>query len=430
VNGLESETNSASGGDIHQDFAAVSDMYGSEIEDPHALYREFRKTHPVMEGDILAKFKVPSQADYSNLGRSVFTLFKYQDVMRVLRDPKTFTSSLLNEGLGQFLGGFMLTAMDGEPHKVARNLLARAFTPEIFAESRIKMKPVARAVIEKLAPAKRADLVATVLLPLPIRLIYEFMGFPADEARMRDFAARAMRILVGPQRDPEKMRISVEAAFTAAQEIYDDTIHIVRERRAGGSIGNDLIGYLLRASYEGRTLNDAEITEFVRQLLPAAAETTTRSFGSMLVALLQRPALLARVRDDRMLVPKVLNEGMRWETASQFLARQCAADVEIRGVKIPAGTALSLATGSANRDEEIFENADDFDIDRPMRPHVGFGFGPHLCLGMQIARLEMETILNCLLDCWPDLRLDPDAPAPKIVGAQLRGPRAIHVVWS
>jgi cytochrome P450 len=424
----DSEANNA--GVLHQDFAAVSDMYGSEIEDPHSIYRELRRTLPVMEGDILAKFKVPSQADYSNLGRPVYTLFKYQDVMTVLRDSKTYTSSLLNEGLGQFLGGFMLTAMDGDRHKLARNLLARAFTPAIFAESQTKMKPLARAVIEKLAPAKRADLVGAVLLPLPIRLIYEFMGFPPDEARMRDFAARAMRILVGPQRDPEKMRISVEVALTAAREIYDDTIEIVRQRRAAGSIGNDLIGYLLRAGYDGRTLSDEEITEFIRQLLPAAAETTTRSFGSMLVALLQRPALLARVRDDRSLIPKVLNEGMRWETASQFLARQCAVDVEIRGVKIPAGTALSLATGSANRDEEIFENADDFDIDRPMRPNVGFGFGAHLCLGMQIAKLEMEIILNCLLDTLPELRLDPDAPSPKIVGAQLRGPRAIHVVWS
>jgi cytochrome P450 len=225
------------------------------------------------------------------------------------------------------------------------------------------------------------------------------------------------------------MRVSVEVALTAAREIYDDTIAIVRQRRAEGSVGQDLIGYLLRAGYDGRTLTDEEITEFIRQLLPAAAETTTRSFGSMLVALLQRPALLARVRADRTLIPKVLNEGMRWETASQFLARQCAVEVEIRGVKIPAGTALSLATGSANRDEDIFDNADEFDIDRPMRPHVGFGFGAHLCLGMQIAKLEMEIMLNCLLDCCPGLRLDPDAPAPKILGAQLRGPRAIHVVW-
>src|SRR3546814_7848473 len=88
-----------------------SDVCSSDL-DPHSLYREYRKSQPVMEGDILARFNVPSQAVYSNLGRQVFTLFKYQDVLSVLRDPKTFTSTLLNEGLGQFLGGFLLTDME------------------------------------------------------------------------------------------------------------------------------------------------------------------------------------------------------------------------------------------------------------------------------------------------------------------------------
>jgi cytochrome P450 len=238
-----------------------------------------------------------------------------------------------------------------------------------------------------------------------------------------------MRILVGPQRDPERMKASMESAFAAAREIYDETIVIVRQRRAEGSQGNDLIGYLLRTNDNGRMLDDGEITEIVRQLLPAAAETTTRSFGSMLVALLERPELLARVRADRALVPKVINEGMRWETASQFLARQCAVDVEIRGVQIPAGTALSLAAGSANRDEDMFDDPDAFDIGRPNRVNVGFGAGPHTCMGMQIAKMEMEAMLNGLLDHLPNLRLDPGMPPPKIVGAQLRGPRVIHAVW-
>src|SRR3546814_9045534 len=91
----------------------------------------------------------------------------------------------------------------------------------------------------------------------------------------------------------------MESAFKAAQELYDDTLEIVQQRRANGSVGNDLIGYLLRANDDGRMLDDAKITELIRQFLPAAAETTTRSFGSMLVALLERPALLDRVRADR-----------------------------------------------------------------------------------------------------------------------------------
>src|SRR3546814_20808202 len=99
-----------------------------------------------------------------------------------------------------------------------------------------------------------------------------------------------------------------------------------------GSVGNDLIGYLLRANDDGRMLDDAKITELIRQFLPAAAETTTRSFGSLLVALLERHALLDRVRADPTLVPKVITVGMRWETHSQYLARQATADLDIRCV--------------------------------------------------------------------------------------------------
>ncbi len=414
--------------EISRDFAEISSVYGTDTEDPHAVYREARSREPVMVGDILAKWNVPSQADYSNLGRQVFTLFRYDDVLQVLRDPKTFTSTLLQEGLGQFLGGFLLTGMDDATHKVTRKLLAPAFSPKAIAGWKMLLTPVVAEAVAKLEPRGKAELMEDLLLPLPVRLIYEIIGFPKDEAKTQEFAARGMRILVGPQRDPEKAKASMAAAFVAAQELYDDTLDVVRQRRVEGSVGEDLIGYLLRAEADGEKLDDAHITELIRQMLPAAAETTTRSFGSMLVALLERPALLARIRDDRSLVAKAVNEGMRWETASQFLARQAAVDVEFYGVTVPAGAALSLCTGSANRDETVFDNPDEFDIDRPQKVNVGFGAGVHMCLGMPVAKTEMEAMLNALLDL-PNLRLDPHQPAPKIVGAQLRGPRALHVVW-
>jgi cytochrome P450 len=277
---------------MREDFAAVSDLLGGGApDDVHALYRSFRASQPVMEGDILARFGVPSQADYSNLGRKVYTLFKYHDVMAVLRDPESYSSSLLNEGLGQFLGGFLMTGMEGDRHRVIRNLLAPAFSPVAVARWKERLRPVVREAIDRLVPAGKADLVQDVLLPLPVRLIYAIMGYPPDERKMQEYAARAMKILVGPQRDPEKLRLSLEAAFKAARELYDDTLAVVRQRRAEGSAGDDLMGFLIRARYEDRTLSDEEITELMRQFLPAAAETTTRSFGSMLVALLQRPAL-------------------------------------------------------------------------------------------------------------------------------------------
>ncbi len=415
---------------IEKDFSAVSDTFGSAIEDPHSLYRELRQTSPVMEGDILARFDVPSQADYANKGRQVYTLFKYEDVTAVLKDPQTYSSGLLNEGIGQFLGGFMLTGMSNERHKMARALLAPAFSPAVIARWRETVKSVVREeVIAPLAPAGKADLIRDVLLPAPVRLIYAILGFPEDRDQIEQFAAWGMRILVGPQRDPEKAKKTMEAATRASTDIHEHVMALTQQRRREGAEGNGLLDYLIHANYDGRTLTDDEISSFVRQLLPAASETTTRSFGSMLVALLRDPELLARVRADRSLVAKVIDEGMRWETASQFLARQCERDVEIRGVKIPRGAALSLASGSANRDEDVFENPDTFDIDRPKKPHLGFGFGAHLCLGMGVARMEMEIMLNTMLDAWPNLRLDPAAPEPKIVGVQLRGPREIPVVW-
>ena len=412
-----------------RDFAAVSELFGSsDIEDPHSLYREYRQSQPIMEGDILAAFGVPSQADYANTGRQVFTLFRHADVMRVLRDPKTFTSTLLQEGLGQFLGGFLLTGMEDDVHKTTKAMLAPAFSPKAIREWNAALKPVAAEAVSAIAGRGRAELMGDLLLPLPVRMIYEIIGYPRDEERVQEFAARAMRILVGPQRDPEKARTTMASAFAAAQELYDDTLAIVRQRREAGSEGNDLIGYLLRAEDRGNRLSDEHITELIRQFLPAAAETTTRSFGSMLVALLERPALLERVRADRSLMRKVIDEGMRWETASQFLARQAVVDVEFHGVTVPAGAALSLCSGSANRDEAVFDNPDAFDIDRPPKTNVGFGAGPHLCLGMMIAKSEMEAMLDCLLDL-PNLRLDPEAGPPRILGAQLRGPRALHVIW-
>lgn len=413
-----------------KDFAAVSELFGSsEFDDVHSLYREYRKSQPVMEGDILAAFGVPSQADYANTGRKVYTLFRHADILKVLRDSKTFTSEILNDGLGAFLGGFLLTAMGGERHKKLRALLAPAFTPTAVMGWKKGLTEVAREAVARIAPQGRAELMEDFLLPLPVRMIYQIIGFPNDPEQLELFAGLALRLLGGAQRDPEKAKLSMAAAFAASQELYDKTIAQVAQRRAAGSEGNDLIGFLLRAEYEGEKLTDAEVTELIRQFLPAAAETTTRSFGSMLVALLSRPELLARVRDDRTLVPKVIAEGMRWETASQFLARQATVDVEFHGVHIPAGAALSLASGSGNRDEAVFTNPDEFDIDREQRVNLGFGGGAHLCLGMLIAKSEMETMLNVLLDL-PDLRLDPDAPPPKIVGAQLRGPRSISVVWN
>lgn len=411
---------------VSTDFSAVTDSFGGAIDDPFPLYAEMRRMHPVMEGDILRRFGIPSQADFTDTGRPVYTLFKYTDVMEVLKDADTYTSGLLNEGLGQFLGGFVLTGMDGAEHRLARKLLAPGFSSAAVSRWEEKVARVVRDEFTRpLAPRGRADLMADFFLPASIRLIYEVIGFPRDRDRAAQFASWGMRILMGPMGGAG----AAAQALRAAEQFHDNCLAIVARRRADGGGGDDLIGLMLRAEQDGATLDDAEITLLLRQLLPAAFETTARSIGSLVVVLLNDAALLERVRSNRSLVRKAINEGMRWCTPSQFLARQCARDVEIRGVRIAQGSALSLASGSANRDEDVFDDPDRFDLDRNQRPNVAFGFGVHACIGLQVAKMEMAGMVNALLDDLPGLRFDPAVPKPKIAGAQLRGPRRLDAVW-
>lgn len=411
-------------------FAAVSALFEAGVDDPYAIYRELRRTSPVMEGDILRRFGVPSAAGYDP-DRPIYSLFRYDDVMRVMRDNDTFNSSLLMEGLGTLLGGFMLTGMDGEAHRRLRGLLQPAFAPAVTeAWRREVIDPVIRRdFVAPLVERGRAELIGDMALGFPVRVIYAILGFPDDPEACEQFAAWALKILYAGHRDPAQAAQSRQAAMEAAQELYDHVFEIVARRRAEGAHGDDLMARLIRAEFEGRTLDDDEITNFVRMLLPAAAETTTRTFGSLVTLLLERPEMLARVKADRSLIAKAMDEAVRFEPVSSYKARLTAKDVEIGGVAIPKGAALSICVGSANRDEAAFENSERFDIDRRQKPSFGFGFGPHMCLGLFVAKAEIAAALDAMLDLMPDLRLDPDQPAPQIRGIQLRGPTAVHVAW-
>jgi cytochrome P450 len=414
---------------LERAFSGVADNYRGADVDLNALYREMRRDSPVLEENFMGRLGVPNIAGLDP-DRPTFTLFKYADVMAVLRDAANFTSGFIAEGLGSFFDGLILTGMDGEAHRRARALLQPIFMPEVVNRWKPKMDRIVREeYLQPLARQGRADLM-DFGLHFPIRLIYALIGFPDDKPeQVKQYAAWALAILAGPQVDAERARVARKAAMEAAQALYDAVKVQVAQVRANGATGEDLISRLIRAEYEGRSLDDHEVTTFVRSLLPAAGETTTRTFGSLMVLLLERPELLERVRRDRSLVSKAIDEAVRFEPVATFKVRQAAKDLEIRGVKIPKGAMVQCIVASANRDEEAFENSETFDIDRKPKPSFGFGFGPHMCIGQFIAKTELQVALNAVLDLLPDVRLDPAQPAPQITGAQLRGPHAVPVVW-
>lgn len=415
---------------LERAFAGVADNYKGSDVDLHAIYRDMRQHSPVIAEDFMARLGVPNIAGL-DVNRPTFTLFKYKDVMAVLRDAANFTSGFIAEGLGAFFDGLILTGMDGDAHRRARSLLQPVFMPDVVNRWReTKMAPIVRnEYIEPIVPKRRADLM-DFGLHFPIRLIYSLIGFPDNRPeKIEQYAAWALAILAGPQVDAEKAALARKAAMEAAQALYDAVKLEVTEVRKNGARGDDLICRLIRAEYEDHHLDDHEVATFVRSLLPAAGETTTRTFGSLMVALLERPELLERVRADRSLVPKAIDEAVRFEPVATFKVRQAARDTEIGGFRIPKGAMVQCIVSSANRDEEVFENSERFDIDRKLKPSFGFGFGPHMCIGQFIAKVELAVAVNTILDLLPNLRLDPDMPKPKIVGAQLRGPHVLHVIW-
>lgn len=415
---------------LERAFAGVADNYRGADVDLNAIYRDMRSNSPVIAENFMARLGVPTIAGL-DANRPTFTLFKYKDVMAVLRDANSFTSGFIAEGLGAFFDGLILTGMDGEAHRKARALLQPIFMPDVVNRWReAKMDPIVRKeYIGPMVAAKRADLM-DFGLHFPIRLIYSLIGFADDRPeQIEQYAAWALAILAGPQVDAEKAALARKAAMDAAKALYDAVKIAVVEVRAAGANGDDLISRLIRAEYEGRQLDDHEVTTFVRSLLPAAGETTTRTFGSLMTLLLQNPAVLERVRNDRSLVARAIDEAVRLEPVATFKVRQTSKDVEIGGLQIPAGAMVQCIVQSANRDEEAFENSEVFDIDRKPKPSFGFGFGPHMCIGQFIAKSELQVAVNAILDLLPNLRLDPDMPAPQITGAQLRGPHHVHVVW-
>ncbi|MEY2952073.1 MAG: hypothetical protein RLZZ401_160, partial [Pseudomonadota bacterium] len=211
-------------------------------------------------------------------------------------------------------------------------------------------------------------------LHFPIRLIYSLIGFSESEPeRVKQVAAWALAILAGPQVDSEKAAQARGAAMEAAKQLYGTVKESVVQVRASGATGGDLISRLIRAEFKGRQLDDHEITTFVRSLLPAAGETTTRTFGSLLVLLLER------VCNDRVLVGKAIDDAARFESVATFKVRQAAQDLAIDGVKIPKGVTVQAIVMSDSRDEAAFQHADQFDSDRKLKP--AFGFGPNMCIG-------------------------------------------------
>jgi cytochrome P450 len=413
------------------DYSLVTNGYsGKAPNNPYPMLAEKRAKCPVMHGDILLENMVPSMADYMMTGRPTMSLFRYKDIHSVLMNPKDWLSYIVGDGFGAAVDNMLLTAMDGEDHDKFRATLQKPFMrSEIRKLVDTLIRPVVvKEFVDKLRPNGKADLLREFALPFPIRAMYAYFGFPHDESLLSNLASWAIQVVAAPQADPEVAKITVPQSMVAGQSMYDTLFPIVQAYRARGEMRADILGHMMQVEHEGKRFTDEEITLFVRMLLLAAGETTTRSFANMMVQLLENPDVLEEVRQDRTLVPKAVSETMRRDPTAGAVARIAARDVEVNGTKFAKGTAVLLSIAAANRDPETYEDPDRLWLKRPMRPLLSFGFGPHMCMGMHMALAELEVALDAILDL-PNLRFDPAYPHPEIRGLNMRGPDAVHVLW-
>jgi len=413
------------------DYSLVTNGYsGKAPNDPYPMLAEKRSACPVMQGDLLKDYAIPSMADYMLTGRPTITLFRYDDIHSVLMNPDDWLSHIVGDGFGAAVDNMLLTAMDGEEHDKFRATLQKPFMRrEIRKLVDTLIRPVVvNEFVDQLRPQGRADLLRDFALPFPIRAMYAYFGFPHDEDLLSNLASWAIQVVAAPQADPEIAKHTVPQSMVAGQSMYDTVLPIVQAYRARGEMRADILGYMMQVEHEGERFSDEQITLFVRMLLLAAGETTTRSFANMMVQLLEFPEVLDEVRQDRNLIPKAITETMRRDPTAGAVARIAARDVEIGGVSVPKGTAVLCSIAAANRDPETYEDPDRLWLKRPMRPLLSFGFGRHMCMGMHMALAELEVALDAVLDL-PNLRFDPAYPRPEIRGLNMRGPDAVHVLW-
>ena len=379
---------------------------------PYPMLKQLRTQAPVHAG-----WPEMGMIGNSGDGPPTFTAYTFDTVKAIFTDNVTFSTRCYEDMVRPLQGPTILEMQDPD-HVIYRKLHEFA-----FARSSMKrwdaelVGPLVERTIAAIKDAKRADLVDAVFMPIPVRVIAALLGLPDSD--VLHFHRLAIDLL--------GFRGDMDCAMRASAKMKEYFVGILADRRRQPK--DDMVSILATAEVNGVKMSDEQIYGFMRNLLPAGAETTSRSTASLAYALLTHPDQLDAVRADRSLLPQAIEEGIRWETPLLNFMREVTRETEIGGVRVPEGATIMLSLGSANHDESRWSEPEKFDIFRERKSHIGFAHGAHVCLGMHLARLETTKIFNALFDELPGLRLDPDAPRPYITGTMFRSPARLDVVW-
>jgi cytochrome P450 len=372
-----------------------------------------RDKAPVLKGSLQELLDLPEVHAQYDQPREHYTLLTFALCNRALRENLLFSSEVYRESPGVRQMGHTILAMVGEEHRRYRSMVQPMFIrPKAIKWWKPRwIEEAVDTLLDRLVGREGADLNLELCARLPVYIVTRGMGLDGEDAL--NFRTYLLQATTGARNLPR------DEAAHAMNEVARMLMKVINARRA--EPGDDVITGLVQCDLElpeggKRKLTDEEIFSYARLIMNAGGGTTWRQLGITLVALLQEYRFWEACREDRKLLEPAINEGARWLPTDPTFPRLVTQDIELEGVKIPLGARVDMCLGAANRDPVRWENPDVYDLFRPFQHHLGFGMGPHRCLGMEVALQEMITALNGLMNRFPMMRLDPDAPAPQILG--------------
>ncbi|HTT87875.1 MAG TPA: cytochrome P450 [Acidimicrobiales bacterium] len=372
-------------------------------------------------------------------GPGFWCVTKYDDCVAVNRDYETFSSArkatfiweLPDEAIEE--QKLMMLNMDPPLHTRYRRLVNKGFTPRMVSQLEQKIHDTADDIIDAVIEKGECDFVTDISSELPLVVIADLLGVPQeDRHNMFDWSNRMIGRL-----DPEfaegdpaakgDRAADAEFASQAAMELYAYAVDLYAKKRI--SPKEDLMSVLTQVEVEGDQLSELELELFFLLLTVAGNETTRNLMSGAMVAFFDNPGQWEKLRADRSLMPKAVEEMLRYVTPVMNFRRQTTGPTELRGQKIEGDQKVVFFHTSANRDEDVFECPDSFDIERNPNPHMAFGGGgPHFCLGANLARMEIRVMYQHLLDRLPDIRLDGEVQ--RLQSSFINGVKHIPVAFS
>lgn len=354
--------------------------------DPYPVFKQLRRERPV----------------YWCAEPGYWAITRYDDGLRIHRDPETFCSSegmtMRGGELEDVKGVETLITLDPPRHTRQRQLVSRAFTPRAVADLEPRIREIVRDLLDGVDPDTTIDFVDALSAPLPIIVIAELLGVPIED---RDRFVAWTNASVG-RADPE---YAEDQSLEASGEQYKYFVDIVEQRRRRPA--DDLISRLVVVEADADDFTADDLLNLCFLLLAAGNETTRNLISGGVLALIEHPQEREKLAVGTTPIAVGVEEMLRWCNPVIHMARTATKNVQLRGQDVRVGDQVVMFYGSLNRDEDVFGlDAASFRVDRDPNPHVAFGFGQHFCLGANLARLEARVMFDELLERFPDPQLE------------------------